>query len=87
MVVLVSGIGAVILVYCIGYFGDESPDATRSAALLLAFAGAMLGLVLADDLLTLYVFWELTSVDVVPAGRAGRRARGRSAAPRCRRCW
>lgn len=61
MIVLVSGIGAVILVYCVGYFGD-SPDGTRNAALLLAFAGAMLGLVLADDLLTLYVFWELTSV-------------------------
>jgi multicomponent Na+:H+ antiporter subunit A len=61
MIVLVSGVGAVILVYCVGYFGD-SPDGTRNAALLLAFAGAMLGLVLADDLLTLYVFWELTSV-------------------------
>jgi multicomponent Na+:H+ antiporter subunit A len=62
MVVLVSGIGAVILVYCIGYFGSDSPEAPRTAALLLAFAGAMLGLVLADDLLTLYVFWELTSI-------------------------
>jgi multicomponent Na+:H+ antiporter subunit A len=62
MIVLVSGIGAVILVYSAGYFGRNSPDATRSAALLLAFAGAMLGLVLADDLFTLYVFWELTSV-------------------------
>ncbi|WP_219419264.1 hydrogen gas-evolving membrane-bound hydrogenase subunit E [Pseudonocardia nigra] len=62
MIVLVSGIGAVILVYCIGYFGADSPEAPRSAALLLAFAGAMLGLVLADDLLTLYVFWELTSI-------------------------
>jgi multicomponent Na+:H+ antiporter subunit A len=62
MIVLVSGIGAVILWYCVGYFERDSPQATRSAALLLAFAGAMLGLVLADDLLTLYVFWELTSV-------------------------
>ena len=52
MVVLVSGIGALILVYCIGYFGESSPDGTRSAALLLAFAGVMLGLVLADDLLS-----------------------------------
>jgi multicomponent Na+:H+ antiporter subunit A len=62
MVVLVSGIGAAVLVYCTGYFDRTSPEATRNAALLLAFAGVMLGLVLADDLLTLYVFWELTSV-------------------------
>ncbi|MDQ3885907.1 MAG: NADH ubiquinone oxidoreductase subunit NDUFA12, partial [Actinomycetota bacterium] len=62
MVVLVSGLGALILVYSGWYFKPASPDAARSAALLLAFAGAMLGLVLADDLLTLYVFWELTSI-------------------------
>lgn len=30
--------------------------------MLVAFAGAMLGLVVADDLLLLYVFWELTTV-------------------------
>ncbi len=62
MLVLVAGLGALILVYSGWYFGPGSPEATRSAALLLAFAGAMLGLVLADDLLTLYVFWELTSI-------------------------
>ncbi|MGQ0482335.1 MAG: hydrogen gas-evolving membrane-bound hydrogenase subunit E [Pseudonocardia sp.] len=62
MVVLVSGVGALVLGYCVGYFGSASPESPRTAALLLAFAGAMLGLVLADDLLTLYVFWELTSV-------------------------
>jgi multicomponent Na+:H+ antiporter subunit A len=80
MVVLVSGIGALILVYCIGYFGD-SPDATRNAALLLAFAGVMLGLVLADDLLTLYVFWELTSVtSFLLVGQSGEARENRSAA-------
>lgn len=62
MVLLVSGVGALILVYCIGYFGTDSPEGPRSAALLLTFAGVMLGLVLADDLLALYVFWELTSI-------------------------
>ncbi|HEY4417936.1 MAG TPA: hydrogen gas-evolving membrane-bound hydrogenase subunit E [Pseudonocardia sp.] len=81
MVVLVSGIGAVILVYCIGYFGPDSPDAPRTAALLLAFAGAMLGLVLADDLLTLYVFWELTSVaSFLLIGQSGERGEGRRSA-------
>jgi multicomponent Na+:H+ antiporter subunit A len=81
MIVLVSGIGAVILAYCVGYFGPGSPDATRSAALLLAFAGAMLGLVLADDLLTLYVFWELTSVaSFLLVGQGGERREERRAA-------
>jgi multicomponent Na+:H+ antiporter subunit A len=81
MVVLVSGIGALILVYCIGYFGEDSPDGTRSAALLLAFAGVMLGLVLADDLLTLYVFWELTSVtSFLLVGQSGEARENRSAA-------
>ena len=62
MVVLVSGLGALILAYSARYFAPGSRDAPRTAALLLAFAGVMLGLVLADDLLTLYVFWELTSI-------------------------
>ena len=80
MVVLVSGIGALILVYCIGYFGD-APEAGRNAALLLAFAGVMLGLVLADDLLTLYVFWELTSVtSFLLVGQRGDARENRSAA-------
>lgn len=81
MVVLVSGVGAVILVYSIGYFGRDSPEATRSAALLLAFAGAMLGLVLADDLLTLYVFWELTSIaSFLLVGQGGEQRAERRAA-------
>jgi multicomponent Na+:H+ antiporter subunit A len=62
MTVLVGGLGALILAYSAWYFGKDSRDAPRNSALLLAFAGAMLGLVLADDLLTLYVFWELTSI-------------------------
>jgi multicomponent Na+:H+ antiporter subunit A len=81
MIVLVSGLGAVILAYCTGYFGADSPDATRSAALLLAFAGVMLGLVLADDLLTLYVFWELTSItSFLLVGQGGERREERRAA-------
>jgi multicomponent Na+:H+ antiporter subunit A len=55
MVVLVSGLGALILAHSAWYFGPgeahSGSEAIRSAALLLAFAGAMLGLVLADNLL------------------------------------
>ncbi len=81
MVVLVSGLGALILVYSGWYFDRDSPDAARSAALLLAFAGAMLGLVLADDLLTLYVFWELTSIaSFLLVGQSGEGRESRRAA-------
>lgn len=58
---LVSGIGASIFVYANGYFGDK-PGIGRFYALLLAFMASMLGLVLADDLILLYVFFELTSL-------------------------
>jgi multicomponent Na+:H+ antiporter subunit A len=81
MVVLVSGIGALILLYCVGYFGPQDEEAPRTGALLLAFAGAMLGLVLADDLLTLYVFWELTSVaSFLLVGQSGATREARRAA-------
>jgi multicomponent Na+:H+ antiporter subunit A len=62
MVLVVGGIGAIVLVYCAGYFSDDEPLLGRFAANLTAFAGAMLGLVTSDDLLMLYLFWELTTV-------------------------
>jgi len=61
MVVLVSGIGSLVFVYGWQYFG-ASPKAGRAAGLLTLFAGSMLGVVLSDNLLVLYVFWELTSI-------------------------
>ena len=61
MVLLVSGIGALVMAYSVAYF-PERPDLGRFAMYLCAFSGAMLGLVLADDILLLFVFWELTSV-------------------------
>jgi multicomponent Na+:H+ antiporter subunit A len=62
MVTLVSGIGSLVLVYCAWYFHSGERHLGRAAAVLVAFAGAMFGLVLADNLLILYVFWELTTV-------------------------
>ncbi len=70
-----------ILVYCVGYFGADPPDASRNAALPLAFAGTMLGPVLADDLLTLHVFWELTSIaSFLLVGQSGEQREERRAA-------
>lgn len=59
---LVSGVGALALVYCAWYFRRGDPSLWRFTGVFTAFAGAMLGLVLADNLLALYVFWELTTV-------------------------
>ena len=63
MTLVVSGVGALVLVYCAHYVHDE--DRGRVSVLagcLVGFAGAMLGVVTADDLLLLYVFWEITTV-------------------------
>ncbi|WP_329206501.1 Na+/H+ antiporter subunit A [Streptomyces sp. NBC_00683] len=62
MVLLAAGVGTLVLLYCASYFTDDTPQLAAFAGNLLAFAGAMLALVLADDLITLYVFWELTTV-------------------------
>lgn len=62
MVLLAAGIGTLVLLYCASYFDDDAPGLAGFAGNLLAFAGAMLALVLADDLISLYVFWELTTV-------------------------
>ena len=59
LALVVTGVGALVLFYCSWYF--SSPP-SRTLGLLTAFAGAMLGLVTADDLVLLYVFWELTTV-------------------------
>jgi multicomponent Na+:H+ antiporter subunit A len=58
---LITGIGAGIVLYS-GYYMAGYATAGRFFAYLFLFMGAMLGLVLANDLITLFVFWELTSV-------------------------
>lgn len=62
MVALVSGIGTLIFVYAFYYFSHPRPDLGRFCGTLVAFAGAMLGLVTTDNLLLVFVFWELTSI-------------------------
>ncbi|MDQ2678953.1 MAG: DUF4040 domain-containing protein [Actinomycetota bacterium] len=61
MVGLVAGVGVLVFVYSRSYFHD-GPIVGRFAATLLVFAGAMFGLVLSDNLLALFMFWELTSI-------------------------
>ncbi|NKY27288.1 Na+/H+ antiporter subunit A [Nocardia gamkensis] len=59
---LVLGIGALVLVYCARYFENDEPRLGVFAAELVAFAGAMFGLVTSDNMVLLYVFWEATTV-------------------------
>jgi multicomponent Na+:H+ antiporter subunit A len=61
MILLVSGIGLAIAVYSGSYFAPNA-TAARTAGLLVLFAGAMLGLVTAEHVVILYLFWELTSI-------------------------
>jgi len=62
MSLLILGVGSLVLVYCARYFKNQDPDLGGFGAQLLAFAGAMFGLVTSDDLLMLFIFWELTTI-------------------------
>ncbi|MEM9418276.1 MAG: hydrogen gas-evolving membrane-bound hydrogenase subunit E [Planctomycetota bacterium] len=61
MSMLISGIGALIVVYASGYLHGD-PRLGKFYSYLFIFMGAMLGMVISDNLITLFVFWEMTSV-------------------------
>ncbi len=58
---LVTAMGALVALYARYYMSAEDPVA-RFFSFLLAFMGAMLGIVLSGNLIQLVVFWELTSL-------------------------
>ncbi len=58
---LILGIGLLIILYS-AYYLPESDRLGRFYALLLAFAGGMLGVVLAENMILMLVFWEVTSL-------------------------
>ena len=67
--VLATGIGLVVLVYAHRYLplhlthqGRALAQQTRFSWLVLLFMGAMVGLVLAQDLLLIFLFWDLTAI-------------------------
>ncbi|WP_433443115.1 Na+/H+ antiporter subunit A [Nonomuraea sp. CA-141351] len=62
MMSLVTGVGALVMIYSARYFPRGDDGLGRYGVFMSAFAGSMLGLVTADNLLLLYVFWELTTV-------------------------
>ncbi|WP_110931406.1 Na+/H+ antiporter subunit A [Paenibacillus bouchesdurhonensis] len=59
---LISGIGALVTLYSIFYMDKKREAVHRFYTYLLLFMGAMLGVVLSDNLIVLYGFWELTSI-------------------------
>ena len=62
MALIVTGVGALVMLYCRWYFRGKTEGVGQFSAVLLAFAGAMYGLVITDDLVVLVMFWEVTSV-------------------------
>jgi multicomponent Na+:H+ antiporter subunit A len=58
---LITGIGVLVVIYSGEYIAGH-PHFARYYFALLMFMGSMLGLVLADNAILLFVFWELTSV-------------------------
>jgi multicomponent Na+:H+ antiporter subunit A len=81
MTLIVTGVGALVMLYCRWYFGGTETNLGQFAGVLLAFAGAMYGLVLTDDLLVMVMFWEVTSIlSYLLIGYYNRRAASRRAA-------
>src|SRR5881296_2999425 len=61
MLMMIALVGLCIFVFSIGYMADDK-NFTRFFAYLSFFSGAMLGLVIANSLLLLFIFWELVGL-------------------------
>ena len=78
---MILGIGLLVIIYARFYLAKADPMG-RFFAFLLLFQGAMVGIVLSDNILLLLIFWELTSLSSflligywrhLPEGRQGAR--------------
>ncbi len=58
---VVTGVGALILIYA-GYYFDDADEHFRFTWQMLAFAGAMLGVVMSGNFIMTFIMWELTSI-------------------------
>ncbi|MFC7765110.1 proton-conducting transporter transmembrane domain-containing protein [Leucobacter soli] len=78
---LVTGAGALVLLYCMHYFEDGEEGLARFGSVFLGFASSMLGLVLSDNIYLMFVFWEGTTVfSFLLIGHMARQRTARSAA-------
>lgn len=55
---LISFVGTLVLVYSLGYMSGEE-GLTRYYSMMLLFIGSMIGLVMSDNFLQLFIFWEM----------------------------
>ncbi|WPF65881.1 MULTISPECIES: Na+/H+ antiporter subunit A [unclassified Corynebacterium] len=78
---IILGVGALVLLYCWGYFDSNPRRLAIFGAQMVAFSMAMFGLVTSDSFLLMYIFWEITSVlSFLLVGYYGERASSRRAA-------
>jgi len=61
MLLIVTGVGGLIHIYSIGYM-HEDPGFSRFFACLSLFTFSMLGIVLANNFIEMFIFWELVGV-------------------------
>lgn len=59
---IITGIGFLVILYSIYYMSKQKEALHNFYIYLLLFMGSMLGLVFADNIFVLYVFWEMTSI-------------------------
>jgi NADH:ubiquinone oxidoreductase subunit 5 (subunit L)/multisubunit Na+/H+ antiporter MnhA subunit len=92
MLVMVTFVGTLIFIYSVGYMAHDE-NFTRFFTFLALFAGAMLGVVIANSLLLLFICWELVGLTSVfgITNRVPRRRRKRRSSLRAlgtsRCCW
>ncbi|AKK11895.1 Na+/H+ antiporter subunit A [Corynebacterium uterequi] len=78
---IILGVGALVLLYCWGYFDSNPPRLAKFGGEMVSFTAVMYGLVISDSLLLMYMFWEITSVlSFMLVGYYGERASSRRAA-------
>lgn len=61
MLLVVTGVGSAIFIYSKGYMADD-PSMPRFFAFLSLFAFSMIGIVIANNLIQLFIFWELVGL-------------------------
>ena len=61
MLIVVTGVSLLVQIYSLGYMKGD-PSFSRYYAYMSLFTAAMLGLVLASNIIQLYMFWELVGV-------------------------
>src|SRR5467141_1445942 len=61
MLVMIALVGLCIFIFSVGYMADDK-NFTRFFAYLSFFSGSMLGVVIANSLLLLFIFWELVGL-------------------------